>query len=174
MFLDESGYSVALMQENSWKPLPLWGHLSDQRAPFLFFHLSLVVVISYFCAKYKLYTWAKKIKNYPPFLDFLFSPLPSFCFFFSSFPSLPSLPSAFHPCGSALCLNHRKLNGNIWRLIYSQIPRIPGYEVTQCLSCASLLTFTARKWKYSPTLTRNHCGLNVRATWVRTIEAKAF
>lgn len=75
------------------------------------------------------------------------------CLFFSSFPSLqPITPEA-------LQFASIKINGNTWRVVYSQIPRIPGYEVTRSLSCVSLMTFTARKWKYNPMLTKNHCGL---------------
>lgn len=125
MSLDESSCCVAALKENSWKPL----HLQSEVVPPITRPLSPFPALHSFSESYK---HKKKLKKC--FFLFLF-----FGFFLFSALFLSSPSSACHPPkDSAVCFNHSKLNGNTWRLVYSQIPRIPAWGHSVSHLCVAL------------------------------------
>lgn len=131
MLLNESSYSFTAGKQLETTWLPLWCHHIDVFSQFSLFSFWLLLFV-YLCAQIQALNMSRRLVE-----SLLFSC--SWFFLFSAFSFPRSLSSAYHPQGSAVFFNHSKLNGNTWGIIYSQIPRIPGYEVTQCRSWLSLL-----------------------------------
>lgn len=98
------------------------------------------------------------------------------CFLFFSFLFTFMVSSVLFPLFNkitpgALQFASIKINGNTWRNVYSQIPRIPGYEVTQSPSCVAPDFHCKEKWRYNPMLPKNQSGQSlVGNMWVRTID----
>lgn len=101
------------MQANSWKPLPLRGHLCDHKGSFLFCHAHSLFCD--FCVSMSR-NLLKHLLCF--FLFFSFSWLYVFSFVLFSLFNTITL--------GALQIALIKINGNTWRNVYSQIPRIPG------------------------------------------------